>query len=411
MPKKKSIQEINQPVFYTIIIPVYFSGSNKKVVSYEKLGMYIDRQLGIHWKKIIDSEENKSGIDEISLTDAFESEDNLEAERNYFYDEVFETFYNCKQKTSTSCIWILERNGKTIFDGDNVYNVNFYTVGDEVKERKFKIGIRKLYFQMFISCVGVFVLEIADVQGAFPDMLEIEHFFKQYIGKWFVENNNGFSLKIPFKNRYFLIDTLNPKGIKEKNMLRYHTGLKIQNGCEISQFGFRVVLYELVILQKTQLLKMSELASGISREKNKKIRLKMISDLLEDYVMFKNQYEFIECTYDYKGQEDYEKLLGLLNVKDEREHLELQVNLMQGCTQMDYDAEENRLLGALTYGSLCIDVVALVSGILALITDPVCNNKMGANCLVFCLVLSLVAGIAVIVFLVIFNRIHGRHRG
>ncbi len=404
MVEERDIQETDQPGIYTIIIPVYFSDCEKYVDSFEKLRAYIGRQLGIDWKRVIKSEDSKPGMDEISMTDAFESEDNLETEKNYFYDEVFETFYNCNQKTATSCLWILKRNGKVIFDGDNTYNIDFSVIGNKVEKRKFQIGIRKLYFQIFISHVGLFVLEIANVKAQFPDMLGIERFFKQYIGNWFVENNN-FKLKIPFKNRYFLIDTLNSTDIKEKNMLRYHTGLKIQNECEISQFGFRVVLYELVILQKIQLLKMSELASGISRERNKRERLKMISGLLEDYVMFKNQYEFIECTYDYKGQEDYEKLLRLLNINDEREHLELQVNLMQEYTKTDYDAKENRLLGILTYGSVCIDFVALASGILALITDPVCNNKMETICLIFWLVLSL---ILVIASLVIFNKIYGR---
>ncbi len=396
MVEERDIQETDQPGIYTIIIPVYFSDCEKYVDSFENLRAYIGRQLGIDWKRVIKSEDSKPGMDEISMTDAFESEDNLETEKNYFYDEVFETFYNCNQKTATSCLWILKRNGKVIFDGDNTYNIDFSVIGNKVEKRKFQIGIRKLYFQIFISHVGLFVLEIANVKAQFPDMLGIERFFKQYIGNWFVENNN-FKLKIPFKNRYFLIDTLNPADIKEKNMLRYHTGLKIQNEFEISQFGFRVVLYELVILQKIQLLKMSELANHISREKNKGKRLKMISGLLEDYVMFKNQYEFIECTYDYKGQEDYENLIRLLNINDEREHLELQVNLMQEYTKTDYDSKENRLLGILTYWSVYIDFIALASGILALITDPVCNNKMETICLIFLLVLSFILFIAFLV--------------
>ena len=123
----------------------------------------------------------------------------------------------------------------------------------------------------------------------------------------------------------------------------------------------------------------------------------MISGLLEDYVMFKNQYEFIECTYDYKGQEDYENLIRLLNINDEREHLELQVNLMQEYTKTDYDSKENRLLGILTYWSVYIDFIALASGILALITDPVCNNKMETICLIFLLVLSFILFIAFLV--------------
>ncbi len=56
----------------------------KYVDSFEKLRAYIGRQLGIDWKRVIKSEDSKPGMDEISMTDAFESEDNLETEKKLF---------------------------------------------------------------------------------------------------------------------------------------------------------------------------------------------------------------------------------------------------------------------------------------------------------------------------------------
>ena len=69
MAEERDIQETDQPGMYTIIIPVYFSECKKNVDSFEKLRTYIDRQLGIDWKRVIKSEDSKPGMDEISLTD------------------------------------------------------------------------------------------------------------------------------------------------------------------------------------------------------------------------------------------------------------------------------------------------------------------------------------------------------
>ncbi len=59
----------------------------------------------------------------------------LKQRKNYFYDEVFETFIIATRKTATSCLWILKRNGKVIFDGDNTYNIDFSVIGNKSGEK------------------------------------------------------------------------------------------------------------------------------------------------------------------------------------------------------------------------------------------------------------------------------------
>lgn len=81
------------------------------------------------------------------------------------------------------------------------------------------------------------------------------------------------------------------------------------SACEkASFFSHYFQMFWLCILQKTEILHISHMAGRISRKKSALVMKQECIRVNKEYVLFYNQYDFIECTYDKMGETLYKDI-------------------------------------------------------------------------------------------------------
>lgn len=328
----------------TIVIPILFN-SNKRWDAFSKeifeRLLKWNRNERLQWKKVCYFEK----FDEkkyISDMDAFECDINkMISEEAYFYDEAYRTFYD--SQSAASCMFMMQDSGregetKTLL-GESGISLSF---------GKYTRNVRKIYFYLTNAHIGLLIVELLEEQV--NDETEIEtvmntEVFVSMKGNKKVEllswalgdMQNDFPYSRPFKKKCFLALYHQPmsKTVDEKEfdiddfqISNFIMKGKGSSSGVIDFFGHYFQIFWLCILQKVEILHISQMAGKISRKRNMFLMRSHITKVNKEYVLFYNQYDLVECTYHTLGEKLYRKIRETMSIERDNANVREQMSAL-----------------------------------------------------------------------------------
>lgn len=366
----------------TVVVPIQFNskkgwGNFQKHIFEQLRKGNKDKQL--KWKKICyDKQKNR----ELFITDeeAFESDINKKlSEEDYFFEEAFRTIYDMEQ--ASSCFFILTDNRKK--DG----------VSTLLNKRGLKLRfgercrtIRKVYLYVTNAHIGLLIVELDAkpiVEGDEIDtvtdevlMLSEKDGTKKEMVSWLLGDGwkeNAYCF--PFKKKCFLAtyqcdDAKSENEKEEKELPREQIQISsfVMEGrgtsssfCKFFEHDFQI--FWLCILQKVEILHISQMASRISRKKNIFRMRNEIEKVNREYVLFYNQYDMVQCTYCTDGQRLYNNLREEMLITRDNSDVREQMKALHEYAMLVSGKVTNFLL---TFLSIAASVASVLSFLVAI---------------------------------------------
>ena len=318
----------------TIVIPIQFK-SKKKWKKFDKQ-IFEELQLwnkvkDYKWKKLkfTDVDDSNNYLDVVA---AFDGDNNKkEREEAYFYDEAYRTLYD--EKGVVSSTYLLAKNEKVVMQDNDLY-VSF---GECTRK------IRKLYLYLTNSHIALLIVELEAEEttrnnidmNAIVDLerklciISKDKKIEEDLLEWTLgldKDSKEFCYELPFRKECFLATYKIDENIssetsdnKELDINNVDVNGFVMSGHGTdnelhSFFGHYFQIFWLCILQKTEILHISHMAGRISRKANLFLVKGDIEKVNKEYVLFYNQYDLIECTYDEMGEKLYKKIRENMNI-------------------------------------------------------------------------------------------------
>lgn len=321
----------------TIVIPIQFK-SKKKWKKFDKT-IFKELQLGnkvegYKWKKLKYSNV-KDSERYVSVVEGFDGDDGKqESEEVYFYDEAYRTLYD--ENGAASSIYFLTKDNNILLSDSNLY-VSFGECN-----RK----IRKIYLYLTNSHIALLIVELegeenqmnkVDIRTIIDSerklcIIDKNKKSEADLVEWTLaldKNVKKFCYELPFRKKCFLATykfdeniSSETSGNKELDINNVEVkGFVMSGHGSINEmhsfFGHYFQIFWLCILQKTEILHISHMAGRISRKSNVGMVKGDIEYVNREYVLFYNQYDLIECTYDEMGEKLYKKIRDNMNINQE----------------------------------------------------------------------------------------------
>ena len=96
----------------------------------------------------------------------------------------------------------------------------------------------------------------------------------------------------------------------------------------IDFFGHYFQIFWLCILQKVEILHISQMAGKISRRRNMFFMRSHITKVNKEYVLFYNQYDLVECTYHTVGEALYRKIRDTMAIERDNANVRAQMSAL-----------------------------------------------------------------------------------
>lgn len=392
----------------TIVVPIQFhskkgwKGFQKHVFRRLESGI---REEGLKWKKLaypVNGELKENERDEF-ITDeaAFEMDVNkMRNEEEYFYDEAFRAIYDTKY--ASSCFFVLTESGKeneVLLGAEETKKGEQAGAkqGKQVRRLQLFFGetkrtVRKMYLYLTNMHSGMLVVELDEVEqdekeNALANEIDAIVNEQPEIGRnrksakelipWALGNAwKEKEYELPFKKKCFLATLLLNNAMKEECM----------NGCELKKenveirpfimrgkgkgvealesfFGHYFQIYLLCILQKTEVVHMSYRTGEASRKKQIFFMKGNIEAANREYVLFYNQYDMVECTYDADGSAIYNRLRKELLIDRGCADIREQMNALREYATLVSGRMTNILLTILSIIGFVLSVIEFVAKI------------------------------------------------
>ena len=149
------------------------------------------------------------------------------------------------------------------------------------------------------------------------------------------------------------VKELDIKNIVLDNFIMSGEGTLNERG---SFFSHYFQIFWLCILQKTEILHISHMAGRISRKKSARVMKKRCIKVNEEYVLFYNQYDLVECTYAKMGEDLYKNIRNNMNIDKGNEDVREQMRTLH----------EHAMLKTGEFTSRLLLFISIVSVIIAL---------------------------------------------
>jgi len=339
----------------------------------------------LQWKmlKYFVSSEKKTSRkwnSELYVTDnaAFEKKvENIKQEQDFLYREAFRTLYD--EEYAASCMFMLtvgKDENVTLLE-DLCLGINF---GGEVRK------IRKAYILLTNVKSCLIVLELCEIEKSADGSNKVnrlEHItdilskYKQEsltagLVKWvFGDDLKQREYVLPFgENVYSAVLKQN----KSENVSREIPKVQIDSFSMTWErdyeekaigtfFGQYFQLYLLCILQKTEMLRLSQKAGDASRKIIVPIMSRLINKISGEYAVFSNQFDFVECSYDKQGTQIYNKLQEEMQIDKARDCVREQIKVLREYATFVSSRLTNILLAVISFIASVVTIVGFCQSI------------------------------------------------
>lgn len=334
---------MSEILYSTIIIPFHLIKKEKNC--------NIDTLADMFYKDVLSCDKSWKLVneaDELFEGGVGSKDENKAAEYNYFYEEVVRVLYSNNGNSRRSFT-------KELSNDINVEELNGFIP-------------KKVYLQLTHTGTGSLTIEFVEKEEVDIDTFTniISEINGINIFKTITASVDDKYVKFPFGGRVFgaAYQSVDNEDIVDNGMT--NNGIVINNTCILKKgsgeeknlmdfFAHKLQIFNIVIIQRTELLRMSAIASYLATNITKEANVNVIAD----YTLFKNQYDFIECTPDYDGQKFYLELRNYYNMPSSIEQLENQIEALNIYISSESDKRTNRLLNRL---SILAIFSALVDG-------------------------------------------------
>lgn len=347
---------------FTIVVPIIYSYKTKygkiddfvfsklhrigagKSSEWEKFSDNVFSQLrevdfsgAFEWKKVnLTEQEECECIDSVI---AFGGQEYFEElEKDYFYKEMFDTLYD--KKGTASCLFMLTANeNKVEFENEIVLKDDLNN-----SERY----VQKVYFYLTNADIGLLIIEgklddvVVPANSCSKLLIKGKSVVEYFLGEGKSEDGDKI-FGFPYNDKCFIAEYVVDEGYGCGNT--DSLDIQLDNvGIIVSNFKLKGIgkgeglvdffahyfqIFWLCILQKTEILHVSQRAGRISRNKSTHKMRDEIQRVNEEYTLFCNQYDLVECTYDEDGEKLYSILREKMFINRNKQDVGEQVNALK----------------------------------------------------------------------------------
>ena len=370
----------------TVILPFQINKKDTDIwKSTSEISTYLEKELKpfmigkkFSWKKIENDNDNAIGVEK-----AFENQTNLQMFHQNFTPEVAETIYNSSQKIIHLIATLGNESIKeTIKEG----TLGFAKVGNKIqivsceKENHVLYKIRKIHISatVFGSCLLIIEMYqkiIKDKQEILTeqDYWDIENICKS-IG---IVSNEKTEISFPTRCHPYIAklsweDSGDTDVRTDYEKMSVHRIVLHDNNYEemekdiIQFFSKTFECFWINALQKTVAMYISSWAGS------DKITHKSFVDIYEAYVLFDNQFNFLEVSFNPEIQKEYQIIKDSMEIDNNIEKLSRQIEALRSINLNKKDDKRNVILAFISVLSLITGCMQVTESFGA--TPNICAN-------------------------------------
>ena len=390
----------NQMESMTVILPFQINKKGTDIwKSTVEISSYLENELNpftigkyFKWKKIENNNDNAIGVEK-----AFENQTNIQMFYQDFTPEVAETLYNSSQKIAHFiAITGAEEIKETIREGTLGFakNNGRIQIASCEKENNVLYKIRKMHISatVFGSCLLIIEMYRKNIFCDNDILTEQDHWdIESICNSVGINSNEKAIVTFPTRCHPYIAKLSWEKQDKAEIVTKYEkmnvyrriSYIDTYNGMDndiVQFFSKSFECFWINALQKTVAMYISSWA-GANR-----ITHKSFVDIYEAYVLFDNQFNFLEVSFNPEIQNEYQSIKESMEIDNNIEKLSRQIEALRSINLNKKDDKRNIILAFISVLNLVTGCMQVTESFGA--TPNVCANIIaGAASIVIGLIL------------------------